>query len=192
MKRIYLIHGWSDDPNGSCLPWLKTELEKMGYQVFAPLMPEPDNPVIDKWVGKLAEVVGKPDRDTYFVGHSIGGQTILRYLDSYRFGPQEKVGGALFIAGWFDLKNLEDEETEGIAKPWIKTLINLDKVKTVLPKSTLIISDNDPFDCFEKNVEKFKEINSKIVIMPGAGHISTEDGFDKLPKALSELIKLMK
>jgi len=177
--------------NGDWRPWLKKELEKLGYKVLVPEMPDIDTPVIEKWVDKLSEVVGKLDRDTYFIGHSIGCQTILRYLDSYRFKPLEIVGGAIFVAGWFNLKNLEDKETEKIAKPWIKTSINLDKVKTVLPKSTLIISNNDPFDCFEENKQKFAKITTKIVIIPNAGHLSAEDGFTKLPEVLSELVSLI-
>lgn len=192
MKRIFLIHGWSGNPNGDWISWLKNQLEKFGYQVFNPEMPDADNPVIDKWVAKLSEVVGTPDKETYFVGHSIGCQAILRYLDSYSFKPLEKVGGAVFVAGWFNLKNLEDKETEQIAKPWIETPINLNKVKTILPKSTLIISDNDPFDCLEENKQKFAQITTKGIVMPNAGHISGDDGFIELPEVLSELINLLK
>jgi len=191
MKRIIIVHQWMAGANGDWRPWLKKELEKLGYKVLVPEMPDIDTPVIEKWVDKLSEVVGKLDRDTYFIGHSIGCQTILRYLDSYRFKPLEIVGGAIFVAGWFNLKNLEDKETEKIAKPWIKTSINLDKVKTVLPKSTLIISNNDPFDCFEENKQKFAKITTKIVIIPNAGHLSAEDGFTKLPEVLSELVSLI-
>ena len=173
---------------GDWRPWLKTELEKLGHEVLVPEMPDMDAPVIDKWVGKLAEVVGKPNKDTYFIGHSIGCQTILRYLESI----DTEVGGAVFIAGWFNLKNLEDGETEEIAKPWIETLINLEKVKTVLPKSILIISDNDPFDCFEENKQKFSQIMTRGIVIPNAGHLSAEDGFTELPEALSALTSLMK
>jgi hypothetical protein len=152
-------------------------------------MPDPDVPIIEKWVDYLSEVIGAagPDKDTYFVGHSIGCQTILRYLDARHFEPLETVGGAIFIAGWFNLENLEDDETKAIARPWMENPINSVKIKTVLPKSTLIISDNDPYDAFEENKQKFSELGSKIVELHNAGHIGAEDGFTKLPQALSEL-----
>jgi uncharacterized protein len=177
--------------NGDWRPWLKTELKKLGYEVIVPEMPDIDTPVIEKWVGKLAEVVGTPDKDTYFVGHSIGCQTILRYLDSYRFKPLETVGGAVFVAGWFNLENLEDEGSKEIARPWIETPINLDKIKTVLPRATLIISENDPYDCFEENKAKFAQIMTKGIVMPNAGHLTAEDGFTKLPEVLSELQNIL-
>ncbi len=191
MKRIVIVHQWMAGAEGDWRPWLKAALEKQGYAVLMPEMPDRDAPVIEKWVGKLAEVVGEPDEDTYFIGHSIGCQTILRYLDAHLFKPERTVGGAIFVAGWFNLKNLEDDETRAIAKPWFERAINPLKIRTVLPKSTLIISDNDPYDCFEENKKKFEEIGSKIVVIKGAGHFTSEDGFTELPIALTELEALI-
>ncbi|HEY4515639.1 MAG TPA: alpha/beta hydrolase [Candidatus Paceibacterota bacterium] len=186
MKRVIVVHQWMAGVDGDWRPWLKTELEKRGYEVSVPEMPDIDTPVIEKWVNKLSEVVGKPDSDTYFVGHSIGCQTILRYLETIN----TPVGGAVFVAGWFNLQNLESPEIEEIARPWIETSINLVKVKSVLPKSTLIISDNDPFGCLEENKAKFAQIMTKEIVMPNAGHLSAEDGFIELPIIIDELESL--
>ena len=190
-RRVIIVHRWSGGASDDWRPWLKSELEKMGYEVLVPDMPDSDTPMIEKWVGHLARVVGKPDKDTFFVGHSIGCQAILRYLDAYHFGVLETVGGAVFVAGWFNLENLEDDEVRAIAKPWIETLINAEKIKTVLPKSTLIISDNDPFGASEENKRRFGEIGSRVVTLHGAGHITAEDGFVKAPFVLSELKKFL-
>ena len=183
MKRVIIVHQWMAGADGDWRPWLKTELEKLGYDVLVPEMPDVDTPVIEKWVDKLDQVVGLPDENTYFVGHSIGCQTILRYLETIN----NPVGGAVFVAGWFNLKNLEDEKTTTIAKPWVETPINLGKVKKALPNVTLIISDNDPFGCFEENKNKFTELGSKIIVLHNAGHITADDGFTELPEVLEEL-----
>jgi len=186
MKRVFIIHGWEGTPYNHYHKWLKSELEKLGYEVFLPAMPDTDAPVIEAWVGHLKELVGTPDKDTYFVGHSIGCQTILRYLETV----STPVGKAVFVAGWFDLKNLEDDEAEKIAAPWIKTPIDITKVTKVLPSSTLIISDNDPFGAFEENKKKFAELGSKIIVLHNAGHIDKESGYIKLPEALEEFKKM--
>lgn len=188
MKRVIIVHQWMAGADGDWRPWLKEELEKLGYKVLVPEMPDIDTPIIKKWVDKLAEVVGTPDSDTYFVGHSIGCQTIIRYLETINI----PVGGAVFVAGWFNLQNLEDKETEKIAKPWIETPIDLEKVKSILPEATLIISDNDPFNCFEENKAKFAQIMTKGIVMPNAGHFETKNGFIELPEVLSELINISK
>ncbi len=174
-------------PEGDWRPWLRSELEKLGYEVLVPEMPDMDTPVIEKWVGKLVEVVDTPDSNTYFVGHSIGCQVILRYLETI----DTPVGGAIFVAGWFTLENLEDRETEQIAKPWIETPIDIEKVKLVLPKSTLVISDNDPYGAFEENKSKFSALGSKIVVLHNAGHITADDGFTESTEILEEVKKIL-
>ena len=182
MKRVFIVHRWSGGANDDWRPWLKDNLESFGYQVFNLIMPDTHTPVIEKWVSHLAKEVGTPDEETFFVGHSIGCQTILRYLEMIDI----KVGGAFFVAGWFDLINIEDEESREIARPWIENKIDLEKVKNILSKSFLFISDNDPYDCFELNKERFGEINSEIIVLPGAGHITDDDGFRELPILLEK------
>ena len=178
MKRVFIIHRWGGGPNDDWRPWLKGELESRGYEVSMLSMPDTETPVIEKWVNHLASLVGTPDKDTYFIGHSIGCQAILRYLETV----DTPVGGAVFVAGWFNLENLEDEEAERIAAPWINTPIDIGKVRKVLQKSALIISDNDPYGASEENKIKFNQLGSEIVILLNAGHITAEDGFTELPQ----------
>jgi predicted alpha/beta hydrolase family esterase len=188
MKTVYLIHRWSGGPDADWRIWIGKELRKLGFEVVAPLMPDHDMPVIEKWVGEIADVVKIPSKETYFIGHSIGCQAILRYLETVK----EEIGGAVFVSGWIKLENLEDPETREIAEPWIKIPINFSKVRKNLPKSTLIISDNDPYDCFEENKEFFEEkIGSKVVVLHNAGHITEENGFVELPILLEEFKKLV-
>ena len=97
------------------------------------------------------------------------------------------VGGAVFVAGWFNLENMEDEDVKEIARPWIETPINLVKVKSVLPTATLIISENDPYGCLEVNKQKFSEVMTKGIVVPNAGHFTSEDGYNEIPLVVDEL-----
>ncbi|MES2986106.1 MAG: alpha/beta fold hydrolase [Patescibacteria group bacterium] len=183
MKRVIILHGWEGGSSDHWLPFVKTELEKLGYRVFVPDMPDTNSPVIEKWVNYLSDIVGEPNSETFFVGHSIGCQTILRYLENV----ETPVGGAVFVAGWFNLENLEDDDSKEIAKPWIENVIDINKIKKVLPKSTLVISDNDPYGAFEENKQKFEDLGSKIIVMHNAGHLTEDDGFIELAKVVEEL-----
>jgi len=188
MTKVIIVHGWSGDPTDCWIPWLKNELKQKGFEVITPIMPDTDYPIIEKWVSKLSEVVQGPNVNTFLVGGSIGCQTILRYLETI----DTPIGGAVFVAGWFNLENLESPEEVEIAKPWIETSIDFKKVKSVLPKATLIISDNDPFGCFEENKTKFAQIVTKEIVIHNAGHFETGDGFAKLPEIVSELQNMIK
>lgn len=182
MKRVIFVHRWSGGPLDDWRSWLKSELEQRGYEVLSPEMPDTETPVIEKWVGKLRDVVGTPDENVYFIGHSIGCQAILRYLETI----DTPVGGAVFVAGWFDLKNLEDEGSATIAKPWIETPIDALKIEKVLPKSTLIISEDDPYDSYDLNIKKFTEFGSRVVVLTRAGHITEL----KEPTILSQFLDI--
>lgn len=188
MKRGILVHRWAGGPEDDWRPWLKRELEKRGYEVLVPEMPDTETPVIEKWVSHLTSVVGTPDAETYFIGHSIGCQAILRYLETIN----TEVGGAIFVAGWFNLENLEDDETRAIARPWIETPIDSQKIKQVLPKSALLISDNDPYGAFEENKEKFTQLGCEVAVLHNAGHITSEDGFTEIPEIFKNFELLFK
>lgn len=122
-KRLFIVHGWEGTPKSGWSPWLKSEMEHEGFKVFVPEMPETNSPRIESWVNHLSECVGIADKDTYFVGHSIGVQAILRYLEGLKH--EVRVGGVLFVAGWTHLKpaTFESEEDKDIARPWIETPI---------------------------------------------------------------------
>lgn len=178
-----MVHRWSGGPRDDWRPWLRLELEKRGYIVEAPDMPDTETPVIEKWVDKLREVVGTPDSELYFIGHSIGCQAILRYLETIN----TPVGGAIFVAGWFDLENLEDDETREVAKPWIETPIDTEKIRSILPKSILLISKDDPYGAFDENMKKFSEFVTHTSVFDHAGHFTAVEE----PSILSQFENLV-
>jgi len=186
MKRVFIVHGWDGNPDEAWLAWLRLELEKKNIQVVAPQMPNTGEPKIDKWVPHLAELVGAPDEETYFVGHSIGCQAIMRYLETIHL---QKVGGAVFVAGWFHLENLEGLAEEAVAKPWIEMPIDLAKVKNSAKKILAIFSDNDPFvPLADKNIFQ-KKLGAEIVVEKERGHFTEDDGVTEMPKVLEYILK---
>ncbi len=185
MKRVILVHGWGGNPENNWFPWLKKKLEDDGFKVIVPKMPDTEHPRINKWVGKLREVDGKVDENTYFVGHSIGCQTIMRYLDK----ENKKVGGVIFVAGFFNLPNLETKEEKKIAKPWLNTPINTNKIR-FLSKYVSIFSDDDPdVPLSDKNLFKDR-LNAEIIIEHKKGHFNDDANIKKLPIVYNKIMKM--
>ena len=185
--RAFIIHGWEGTPDQHWLPWLKAELEKKGFAVQVPAMPNTDAPKMDEWVSTLAKLVGTPDEETYLIGHSIGCGTILHYLQKI----DAKIGGAVFVAPWFTLteEGLPDDESKAIAKPWLETPIDYEKVKANA-KIIAIFSTNDPSIPIE-NVEMFqKRLDAKTIVEENKGHFNTDDGVTELPSALNAVMEL--
>ena len=187
-KRVFMIHGWEGSPDNCWFPWLKKELESRGFQVYTPEMPDSEEPKIEPWVSTLSKIVESPDSETYFIGHSIGCQTIMRYLQI--LPESTKVGGVIFVAGFFNLPNLETQEEKDIAKPWLKTRIDTDKIKTLTDNIVAIFSDDDP-DVPLDDSELFKErLGAKIIIEHNKGHFSDDANVTELPIVLEELLRI--
>ena len=190
MKLVYIIHGWGGNPNEAWFPWLKKELEAKGLEVFVPAMPDPDEPKIETWIPFLKQLVGTPDANTFFVGHSIGCQAIIRYLETL---PEDvKIGGAVFVAGFYNLRNLETKEEERIAGPWVNTPRNDEKIMKVVNKAVAIFSDNDPF-VLPENQKSWKEkVGAKIIVEHNKGHFNEEDpAVYELPSALEGVLGMV-
>ncbi|MBU1028797.1 alpha/beta hydrolase [Patescibacteria group bacterium] len=188
-KKVFIIHGWAGYPEECWFLWLKEELRKRGISAEVPLMPEAESPKIDLWVPFLQNLVKIPDQNTYFVGHSIGVQTILRFLEK----TDVKIGGVLAVAGFYTLTDnaFEDEEDKKTAKPWLETTIDNEKVKNNVNKITAIFSNNDPYVPLE-NVDFFKNrLGAKTIVVQGKGHIGGSDDITEYPLILDELFKII-
>lgn len=191
MKRVFLVHGWEGSPENCWFPWLKRELEARGFEVYAPAMPDTDHPKIEPWVSTLKEQVGEPDEGTYLIGHSIGCQTIMRYLQGL---PEDtRVGGVIFVAGWISLTPMatRDEKDKKIVEPWYNEPLYFDKIKQKTDNFVAIFSDDDPYVPQEKNVNTYKEkLGAKIIVESGKGHFSDDDGVTEIPIVLDEIVRM--
>jgi predicted alpha/beta hydrolase family esterase len=197
-KRVFIVHGWGGNPEEAWLPWLAKKLRDKDFVVEVPEMPDTDNPKIEAWTDYLRKKVSRCDENTFFVGHSIGCQAIMHYLEKIPdeekalrrqdFGGQ--AGGAVFVAGWFTLSNIDGEEDRLVSSPWLNTPIDFEKVRLHAKKFISIFSDNDPYVPAE-NWEMFsKNLGAEIIMEKGQGHFTGEDGISELPVALRAVLKL--
>ena len=182
--KVVIVHGWDGSPEDCWFPWLKEQLE---MEVIAPAMPNPEEPKIGEWIGKLKEL--ELGEDTIFVGHSIGCQAILRYLETGR-----KAKGAVFVGPWMTLDEQtikeEGEEVVELARPWLETPINWDKVRVSAEKFVCIFSDNDYYVPL-KNKKIFEDgLNAEIIVEHGKGHFDEKDGVKELPSVLESVLKI--
>ena len=149
-------------------------------------MPETNTPRFSKWMKKLRDTVTTPDEELYFIGHSLGCITILRYLETLQ--EAERVGGAVLVAGFTDDLDFE-ELTSFFTSP-----INLKEINKHCNKFVAIHSDNDPYVPL-KHGEIFKnKLKAKLIIKKSMGHFSgeieDEESCTKLPEVVESIIEL--
>jgi len=187
-KRVFIVHGWGGFPDEGWFPWLSKKLKEKGFVVEVPEMPDTDNPKIETWTGHLQKIVGNCDENTFFVGHSIGCQTIMRYLE--KLPENEKAGGAVFAASWLTLSNIDSEEERMTSSPWLNTPIDFEKAKKRAGKFICIFSDDDPYVPMENMGLFSKKLGADVIIEKNKGHFSGDEGIMELPIALKMVLKL--
>ena len=181
MKKIYIIHGWGLDSSMSWIVWLERELKKKGFEVHSFDMPNTNEPIIEEWVKFLEENISNVDGETFFVGHSIGAQTIMRFLEKSH--KHLLIGGCVFVAPWFDLIGLGSDELK-IAHPWLDNKIDSERVLDHTGNITCIFSTNDPF-VSPREWKKFEEnLKAKIIIKKDFGHF---EHTNIIPEILREI-----
>lgn len=186
MRRAFLIHGWEGYPEEGWRPWLRDKLIQEGFQVIVPAMPDTAEPALGKWLPFLQNLAKEPDLETFFVGHSLGCITILRYLETLKEG--EKVGGAVLVAGFG-----HDLEYPGYKKElssFFKEDINWEKIKNHCKKFVSIASDNDPFVPLSHNKLFVEKLGAESIVENNKSHFSGDDGINDLPSALNAVLRI--
>lgn len=183
MKKVYMVHCWDGKSDDGWYPWLARLLEKKGINVIKFDMPNTESPKIDEWVSTLDSYVDVLNNDTYFIGHSIGCQTIMRFLEKQEVTT---IGGILFVAPWLDLlpAAIEDDDSFTTALPWLNTPIDFEKIKKFTSNINCLFSDDDYF-VNKSQEDEFKEkLNAKTLVVKGCGHISQDDDIYELDEIL--------
>ena len=63
MKRAIIVHCWGGTPNYCWYLYAKHELERAGFEVEVPAMPNTDNPKLAEWLPKFIETAGSSERE---------------------------------------------------------------------------------------------------------------------------------
>lgn len=183
-KKFILIHWWEGYPEEWWRPWLRDKLKAEWCEVIVPAMPNTAHPKMSEWLDHLQSIVPHPDENCYFVGHSLGCITILRYLEW--LNQWEKIGWVILVAGY--TSNLWFTEMDS----FFTTPINWDEINKHCDTFAVIHSDNDPWvslhyaDFFRDN------LHAKVLIEHNKKHFSWDDWINELPVVFEECKNITK
>lgn len=181
-KRLVVVPRWAGTSSVDWYPWIKDALKAKfpTLNVHILDMPNPTTPTIENWVGHLRKELPTIDKNTYLVGHSVGCQTVVRYLEK----AQGEVGGALFVAGWFHVDN-----PWPTLLPWVNTPIDFQAVQAKGNNFRVLLSDNDQYTPnYEVNAKLWKEnIGAHVTIAPNAKHFNAAEE----PAVLQQITEML-
>jgi predicted alpha/beta hydrolase family esterase len=181
MKNAIILHGTSCRPDSFWQPSIKKFLEKRGYEVWVPALPNPDTPDLKLQLPFVLQH-GKFNEDTIMIGHSAGGPLILSILEKIN----TKIRKVVLVAGYARPKGKE-RQPELILQDkydWKKISSNVEEI-------VFINSDNDPWGCDHKEgMYMFEHLGGTLIIRHGEGHMGS-DSFNQPYKEFPLLEKLL-
>lgn len=181
MKNAILLHGIAETPKSFWLPYVKRELEKKGYEVWAPHLPNSDNPNIKKMLPFVLNY-GQFTKNTVIIARSAGCPLTLSILENIKTPIKQ----AILVAGFATPLPVKGAATKILQKKYDWTKIR-QQVKDII----FINSDNDPWGCDDKQGKYMLDrLGGKLIIAKGEGHMGS-DTFKQPYKKFPFLIKLV-
>ena len=109
VTQVFMIHGYHSSPHKKWFQWLNLQGIMKNIKFKAIELPDPDNPDPEKWRETIALEIGVVTKQIGIVGHSLGCQAALQYLDSLS-DDQWKLGRMVLVSGF----NVYPNEVEDV------------------------------------------------------------------------------
>lgn len=181
MKNAILLQGAGETTQSFWLPYAKKELEKKGYEVWLPQLPDNDDPDIKKSLPFVLKN-GKFTKETIIIGRSAGCPLILSILENINV----QIKQAILVAGF-----VTPIPIQGAANKILQKSYHWEKIRHHVKDIIFINSDNDPWGCNDKQGRYMLDhLGGKLIIPKGEGHMGS-DTFKQPYKEFPFLIKLV-
>ena len=163
MKKAALFHGTGGSPDLFWFPWLKQSLEGLGYSVWAPQLPDADDPHLDNWLA-FVQTYFTCTSETVLVGHSAGCPLILSLLER----SAVRIAKAVLVSGF--VLPLKPDAREAI----LQESYDWERIKQNANEIVIINSDNDPWGCDQRQAQyMFDHLGGTMIMRHGEGHMGS-------------------
>jgi len=178
--RFFIIHGAYGNPNENWFPWLKKELEKIGYEVIVPAFPTPENQNLENWMKVFQPYLKEINEETIFIGHSLGVAFILSVLEKINL----QVRACFFVSGFAALLG---NKIDVINRTFIEKNFDWEKIKNNSKEFYIYHADNDPYVPLNRAKRLATKLNCTMFLIEKAGHFNSAAGFDTFKELLGDL-----
>jgi hypothetical protein len=178
MKNALILHGTDSNSSDNWFPWLKTELEKLGYKVWVPNLPHAEKPNIERYNKFIfSNKDWEFNKESIIVGHSSGAVEVLGLLGAL---PEKITVNKCFLVGSF----MNDLGWDSLKELFLKPF-DFEKIKKKAKEFIFIHSDDDPYCPLDHAKYLAEKLAGKLIIKNNQGHFSGKDV--KVPVILDEL-----
>lgn len=165
MKNALILHGTEGHSKENWFSWLGDELEKKGWEVWVPDLPQADKPNISRY-NKF--IFSNPDwklnSESTLIGHSSGAVAILGLLEAL---PHNTQVDTCYLVGAFK-NNLDWDALDDLfIKPF-----DFELIKKKAKRFVFIHSDDDPYCPLEHAQYLSEKLGGELIIKKGQKHFS--------------------
>lgn len=181
---VIILHGTGGYSGENWFPWMKEQLERRGYRVFVPDLPDSDFPNGEKWADYVIQNTPfEFDEEMVIVGHSAGAALIPMLLQ--KLAADTRVKKAILVSGFHDTLGWEK------LKDLQNVVVDYDRVKQEAEEFILLHSDNDPYVDLSQAEWLAGKLGGQLRVLKGQGHfnIGSSPKYKEFPKLLSIIIK---
>lgn len=162
--RFFLIHGANGSAQGGWFPWLADRLRAQGHEVIVPQFPTIRDQTLHDWMQVFSPYLDRIDRNSVFVGHSLGCSFILHALEKSRF----QVRACFLVAGFVGA--LDDPHFDPLVSTFTQREFDWERIKRQSKEFYIFHSKDDTVVPFEKARQLAGKLHVPILVYDGAGH----------------------
>jgi len=185
MKKVYLIHGFEGKPNGGWCTYIMRELAKQDIYACSLSMPSPEKPILSEWLNEIKQYIDREINDEiYLIGHSLGGTTILRYLEKF---DSQNIKGVIMVSA----PCVNKKESSRISE-FLREDFNWSIIKNKVNKVVVIHGDDDPSVPISDAEKIIKELEGELIVIKNGKHLNGGAGFTELSELLESILNMIK
>lgn len=178
---VFLVHGSYGKPFENWFPWLEKKLTEKNINCVIPSFPTPAHQNYNDWSKLLDYYVDMNiiNNDTIIIGHSCGAICATRYICDKSIN----VKALITVSGYNNYVG-NDAHIDGLNSTFYCDDVFLKSITKFANSRLSFISNNDPFISNEALTNFSRVINSKLVVINGAGHFNETAGYTEFQKIL--------
>ena len=161
--------------------WAKKDIEKKGFTVDAPLMPEPWDADYYLWKKEFEKLV--VNRDSVLIGHSCGCSFLVRWLGE----TKKRCGKLILVAPWkIPYGNGQDLEKK---KRFYEYKVD-EGIRNRVKEIIIFTSDNEAGEGKESAEIFHRALGGEVISLSGRGHYTLKDmKTDEFPELIDAVLR---
>ncbi|MFH0817372.1 MAG: alpha/beta hydrolase [Candidatus Micrarchaeota archaeon] len=179
--RAIIAHGSYGSPDENWIPWLKKELEELGWEVFTPKFPTPKGQNLKNWLKAFKPYSQHLEPETILIGHSLAPAFLLTVIEK----SKKPILASFLVSGFIGKLGLPTFDP--INRTFAEREFNWKKIKRNCKKFVVFYSDNDPVVPATKTFELANNLEAEKVFVKSAGHFNSKAGYLRFPLLLEKI-----